>query len=142
MTAVLAGVMSVQVGDNDGVLAGGTESMSTAVFYIRGARYGLGTGNTTLVDALTEGQFQAQPQEIYGRYNMGVTADNVAKMYGNKREDTDYVLNSEHSARPRPSRRQIKDEIVRLSSAEKRGPIGSIRRIPARDVSEKLALSS
>ena len=52
--------------------------MSTAVFYIRGARYGLGTGNITLVDSLTEGQFQSQPQEIYGSYNMGVTADNVA----------------------------------------------------------------
>jgi hypothetical protein len=69
MTAVHNGAMEIMTGQADVVLAGGTESMSNAVFYLRDARWGLGTGNVEFVDALTEGQFQSQPQEIYGRYN-------------------------------------------------------------------------
>ena len=65
-------------GLSDVVVAGGTESMSNAVFYVRNARWGVGTGTTQFVDALTEGQFYSQPQDIYGSYNMGATAENVA----------------------------------------------------------------
>ncbi len=75
MTAVQNGAMQIMTGVSDVVLAGGTESMSNAVFYVRGARWGLGTGNTTFVDALTEGQFKSQPEEMYGSYNMGATAE-------------------------------------------------------------------
>ncbi len=122
MTAVLDGVMSIQVGDNDVVLAGGTESMSTAVFYLRGARYGLGTGNTTLVDALTEGQFQAQPQEIYGKYNMGVTADNVAEKVGISREDADaFAYKSQLKAAEAIKTGKFKDEIVPVVIPQRKG---------------------
>jgi acetyl-CoA C-acetyltransferase len=74
MTAVQNGAMEIMTGHADVVLAGGTESMSNAVFYLRDARWGVGTGNVEFVDALTEGQFQSQPPETYGRYNMGATA--------------------------------------------------------------------
>lgn len=63
--------MQIMTGLSDVVLAGGTESMSNAVFYVRNARWGVGTGNTEFVDAVTEGQFRSQPQEMFGRYNMG-----------------------------------------------------------------------
>jgi acetyl-CoA C-acetyltransferase len=122
MTAVLDGVMSIQAGDNDVVLAGGTESMSTAVFYIRGARYGLGTGNTTLVDALTEGQFQSQPQEIYGTYNMGSTADNVAVNLNISREDCDiFALQSQQRAAKAIKEGKFKDEIVPVIIPQRKG---------------------
>jgi acetyl-CoA C-acetyltransferase len=122
MTAVVDGVMSIQVGDNDVVLAGGTESMSTAVFYIRGARFGLGTGNTTLVDALTEGQFQSQPQEIYGTFNMGVTADNVAAKLGISREDADkFALQSQERAAKAIREGKFKDEIVPVIIPQRKG---------------------
>ena len=74
MTAVQNGAMQIMTGLSDVVLAGGTESMSNAVFYVRNARWGVGTGNTEFVDAVTEGQFRSQPQEMFGRYNMGATA--------------------------------------------------------------------
>jgi len=41
MTAVCNGAMAIQTGQNAIVLAGGTESMSNAVFYLRNARYGM-----------------------------------------------------------------------------------------------------
>ncbi|MDR1573152.1 MAG: acetyl-CoA C-acyltransferase, partial [Clostridiales Family XIII bacterium] len=64
LTAVNCGVMSIMAGQCEVVLAGGTESMSTAPFYMRGARFGLGTGNTALLDSVVEVQPQSQPQEI------------------------------------------------------------------------------
>ena len=62
MTAVQNGAMQIMTGVSDVVLAGGTESMSNAVFYVRNARWGVGTGNTEFVDAVTEGQFKSQPE--------------------------------------------------------------------------------
>ncbi len=113
MTAVQNGVMSIMCGQNDVVIAGGTESMSNAVFYLRNARWGVGTGNTELVDALTEGQFRSQPQEIYGRYNMGATAENIAQELGITREEQDaFSLESQRRAIAAIDAGKFKDEIV------------------------------
>jgi len=113
MTAVQNGAMSIICGQNDAVIAGGTESMSNAVFYIRDARWGLGTGNAELIDALTEGQFRSQPQEMYGRYNMGATAENVALELGITREEQDnFALISQKRAVAAIDSGRFKDEIV------------------------------
>jgi len=113
MTAVQNGVMSIMSGINDVVLAGGTESMSNAVFYVRNARWGVGTGNTEFVDALTEGQFMSQPEEMYGRYNMGATAEKIAKEQGITREEQDaYSLESQRRAIEAIDSGRFKDEIV------------------------------
>jgi acetyl-CoA C-acetyltransferase len=142
MTAVLDGVMSIQAGDNDVVLAGGTESMSTAVFYIRGARFGLGTGNTTLVDALTEGQFQSQPQETYGSFNMGATADNVAVKMNISREDCDkFALESQLRAAKAIKEGKFKDEIVPVVIPQRKGDpiVFDVDEYPKNTSMEKLA---
>jgi acetyl-CoA C-acetyltransferase len=89
LQAVNNGVEAILCGHADVVIAGGTESMSNAVFYLRKARYGLGNGNSVLVDSLTEGQFRSQPQDIYGVFNMGMTAENVAEHCGISREAQD-----------------------------------------------------
>jgi len=116
MTAVQQAAMSIMVGQNDVCIAGGTESMSNAVFYIRNARWGLGTGNTELVDALTEGQFRSQPEEIYGRYNMGATAENVALKYNITREEQDaFSLESQRRAIAAIDAGLFKEEIVPIT---------------------------
>ncbi len=113
MTAVQNAVMSVMCGNNDVVIAGGTESMSNAVFYVRNARWGVGTGNTEFVDALTEGQFRSQPQEMYGKYNMGATAENIAQTLGITREEQDaFSLESQRKAIAAIDAGKFKDEIV------------------------------
>ncbi len=113
MTAVQQAAMSVMCGQNDVCIAGGTESMSNAVFYIRNARWGLGTGTTELVDALTEGQFRSQPSEMYGRYNMGATAENIAYKYNITREEQDaFSLLSQRRAIDAIDSGRFKEEIV------------------------------
>lgn len=122
LCAVNNAAMSIQTGESDVVLAGGTESMSTAVFYIRGARFGLGTGNTELVDSLTEGQFQSQPQEIYGTFNMGLTAENVADQMNISREDQDkFSIESQIRAAKAISEGKFKDEIVPITIPQRKG---------------------
>ncbi len=113
MTAVQNGAQSIMAGVNDVVLAGGTESMSNAVFYVRNARWGVGTGNTEFVDALTEGQFRSQPMEMYGKYNMGCTAENIAETMGITREEQDaFSLESQRRAIAAIDSGRFQDEIV------------------------------
>jgi len=126
MTAVANGVMSIQTGDCDVVLAGGVESMSTAPFYLRGARYGLGTGNTQLLDSLTEAQVRSQPQEFYGVFNMGATAENVAEQLGISREDQDaFALRSQRRALDAIAAGRFREEIipVEVPQGKKKPPV-------------------
>ncbi len=144
MTAVQNAVMSVMCGNNDVVIAGGTESMSNAVFYVRNARWGVGTGNTEFVDALTEGQFRSQPQEMYGRYNMGATAENIAQTLGITREEQDkFSLDSQHKAIAAIDAGRFKDEIVPVivPQGRKKDPIVfDTDEFPRRDTNlEKMA---
>ena len=113
MTAVQNGAMSIMCGQNELVAAGGTESMSNAVFYVRNARWGVGTGTTEFVDALTEGQFRSQPQEVYGSYNMGATAEKIAETMGITREEQDaFALASQQKAIAAIDAGRFQDEIV------------------------------
>ena len=126
MTAVQNGAMQIMTGVSDVVLAGGTESMSNAVFYLRNARYGVGTGNTELVDAVTEGQFKSQPEEIYGRYNMGSTAEKIAETLGITREEQDaFSMESQRRAIAAIDAGKFKDEIVPVTvpQGRKKPPI-------------------
>ena len=141
MTAVQNAAMSVMCGNNDVVLAGGTESMSNAVFYVRNARWGVGTGNTEFVDALTEGQFRSQPQEMYGKYNMGATAENVAEAMGITREEQDaFSLESQRKAIAAIDSGRFKDEIVpvMVPQGRKKPPVAfEVDEFPRRDTNEE-----
>lgn len=143
MTAVHNAYSAIKAGVNDLVLAGGTESMSRGVFYIRDARYGVGTGNTELVDAITEGQFRSQPQEVYGSYNMGATAENIALEYGITRQEQDeFSFASQQKAIAAIDAGKFKDEIVPVVVPQrKKDPIiFDTDEFPRRDTSlEKMA---
>lgn len=96
LQAILNGVMQIQTGISGIVIAGGVESMSTAPYYLRGARFGYQAGNAELLDPNTESQPKSQPEEIYGRFTMGMTAENLAEKYGISREEQDQFAYSSH----------------------------------------------
>lgn len=113
MQAVHTAADQIRCGHADVVVAGGVESMSNAIFYIRNARYGLGVGTTELVDSITEGQHRSQPISIYGKFGMGDTAENVAEKYGISREDQDaFAAESQRRAAKALADGVFKDEIV------------------------------
>ena len=126
MTAVQNGAYSIMAGVNDIVIAGGTESMTNAIHYLRNARWGVGTGNTELVDALTEAQLTSQPQDVYGSYAMGATAENIAQTLGISREDQDaFSLSSQRKAIAAVDSGRFRDEIIPLTvpQGKKKDPI-------------------
>lgn len=81
--------MQIRLGLSDVVIAGGAESMSTAPYYLRHARFGYRAGNGVLLDPNTESQPCSQPTEKYGNLTMGLTAENLAEKYYISREEQD-----------------------------------------------------
>jgi acetyl-CoA C-acetyltransferase len=112
----------IRLGLSDVVIAGGAESMSTAPYYIRDARYGLGAGNGLLLDPNTESQPCSQPQEKYGRLTMGYTAENLAIQYGISREEQDeFAMRSQRLAAIAIENGLFNDEIVPVEIKARKG---------------------
>ena len=120
-----------------------SESMSNAPFYLSNARWGVGTGTTQLKDSLTEAQFCSQPQDIYGRFNMGITAENVAARLGISRERQDrFALASQQKAAAAIESGRFKDEIVPVfvPQGRKKEPVlFEVDEFPRETTLEKLA---
>ncbi|MFD1416866.1 thiolase family protein [Oceanobacillus jeddahense] len=112
--AVNNAVQQIQLGLSDVVIAGGAESMSTAPYYMRNARYGVGAGNTLLLDPNTESQPRSQPWEEYGeKLTMGMTAENLAEKYNISREEQDqFADRSQQLAQNAIDKEVFKKEIV------------------------------
>lgn len=116
MLAVRDGMNSILLGQNSVVLTGGVESMSNAPYYVSDLRWGLKAGDTKLKDSLTEAQFCSQPEDVYGRFNMGMTAENIAERYGISRSDQDeFALRSQQKAAEAIASGRFRDEIVPLT---------------------------
>ena len=99
LQAINNAALQIMSGLSDVIIAGGAESMSTAPYYIRKARYGFGSGNGEIVDPNTESQPRSQPIEIYGNLTMGYTAENLAEKYKISREEQDeFALRSQELA--------------------------------------------
>ena len=113
MQSILNGMQQIQTGYSNVVLVGGVESMSTAPFYVRNARFGVGSGTTQFIDPNTESQPKSQPSDVYGTFNMIQTADNVAEKYHVTREECDaFGLASQRKAVKAIDEGKFKDEIV------------------------------
>lgn len=99
LQAINSADLQIRQGISSVVIAGGAESMSTAPYYIRNARYGYNAGNGFLLDPNTESQPRSQPYEVYGDLTMGFTAENLADKYKITREEQDeFALRSQNLA--------------------------------------------
>ncbi len=122
LQAIISGVMQIQTGVSEIVIAGGVESMSTAPYYVRGARFGFQAGNVELLDPNTESQPKSQPEEKYGRLVMGMTAENLAEMYGISREKQDlFSFTSHMRAIDAMDSGRFSEEIVPVHIPRKKG---------------------
>lgn len=143
MQAILNAVQQIQCDYSEIVLAGGVESMSTAPFYVRNARFGVGSGNTGFIDPNIESQPKSQPKDIYGTFNMIQTADTVAKQYNVSREEQDeFALSSQQKAIAAIDNDRFADEIVPVILPQKKGDpiVFATDEYPKRSTSiEKLA---
>ncbi|GAA0485478.1 acetyl-CoA C-acetyltransferase [Salinibacillus aidingensis] len=113
--------MQLKLGLSDVVVAGGAESMSTAPFYLRNARYGYKAGNGVLVDPNTESQPCSQPREEYGELTMGLTAENLAEKYQiSRKEQDEFAQRSQELADQAIKTGRFEDEIVPFEVKERK----------------------
>jgi acetyl-CoA C-acetyltransferase len=143
LQAILNAAWQIQAGYGDVIVAGGVESMSTAPYYLRNARYGYKSGNGALLDPNTESQPKSQPEEIYGSFTMGMTAENLADKYGITREEQDEFAYASHvRAVAAIDAGRFKQEIVPVSVRVGKGEMALVDADegPRRDTSlEKMA---
>ena len=85
MKAIMLAAQSIQLGDNDLVVAGGMESMSNVPYYLSGARKGYRLGHGQLTDGII-GDGLWDP---YGDFHMGNAAELCAAKYQLSREAQD-----------------------------------------------------
>lgn len=120
MKAIMLGAQSIMLGQNDVVVAGGTENMSNIPYYLLKARYGFKYGNGELIDGLT---FDGLT-DVYNHCAMGVCADNTAKEMKISRQDQDsYAINSYKRSASAWAAGKFKDEIVAVEMAGKKGDV-------------------
>lgn len=89
-------------------VAGGAESMTNMPYYIQKAKVGYTYGHGVLEDGLT-----LALSDPFGKYPMGITAENVAEKYKISREDQDaFALRSQQKAKAALDRDLFSGEIV------------------------------
>src|ERR1700712_3123658 len=118
MKAIMLGAQSIMLGQNDVVIAGGTESMSNIPYYLMKARYGYKYGNGALIDGLT---FDGLT-DVYNHCAMGVCADNTAKEMKISRQDQDqYAIQSYKRSAAAWAAGKFKNEIVPVEITGRKG---------------------
>jgi acetyl-CoA C-acetyltransferase len=124
MMSISSAYQAIQAGDGEVFLCGGTESMSTAPYTVRGARWGLKLRHTTFIDALWEGLTDPVCDMI-----MGYTAENLAVLYGLTREQLDKFAEQSHKKAFMATRMgKFRDEIV---------PVPVVKKVAGKEVARE-----
>ncbi len=109
MKAVMLAAQSIQLGDNDIVVAGGMESMSNVPFYLDKARTGYKLGNQVVTDGLIKDGLW----DVYNDYHMGSAAELCAAECKISREDQDaFAIESYKRSQAAYEKGLFKNEIV------------------------------
>ncbi len=118
LKAVTLAAQAIRDGDSEIIIAGGQESMSLAPHVLPHSREGQRMGDWTMIDSMiVDGLW-----DVYNRYHMGMTAENVAKQFGVTREQQDALaLASQQKAAAAQDAGRFKDEIVPVSIPQKKG---------------------
>jgi acetyl-CoA C-acetyltransferase len=115
LVAITNACQAIQAGDGQVFLSAGTESMSSAPYAVRGARWGLRLRSTEFIDMLWEGLTDG----VCGMV-MGYTAENIAMLYGFSREEQDQFAVNSHKKAFRATRMgKFRDEIVPVPVVKK-----------------------
>ena len=118
LKAVALGMQAILSGESEIVIAGGQENMSLSPHILNGSRDGFRMGNATLVDSMVYDGLT----DVYNKYHMGVTAENIAKQYGiTRQEQDDLALASQQKAAAARAAGRFKDEIVPVLIPQRKG---------------------
>lgn len=99
----------IAAGEADIIVAGGMESMSSAPYALKKARFGYRMGHGELVDTMISDGLT----DAFHQYHMGITAENVAEKFGISREEQDaFAADSQQKTAAAIASGRFADEIT------------------------------
>lgn len=120
MKSVMFGAQSIQLEQNNVVVAGGMENMSAIPFYLGKARYGYGYGNSELIDGLVRDGLA----DVYNGSAMGCFADATAQKYDISREAQDaFAIQSYQRSAAAWESGKFKDEVIGVEVKDRKGNV-------------------
>jgi acetyl-CoA C-acetyltransferase len=120
MKAVMLAAQSIATGENDIVVAGCMESMSSVPYYLDKARNGYRLGNGQIIDGLVKDGLW----DVYNDYHMGSAAELCAVDCNITREEQDaFAIESYKRAQKAQAEGKFKDEITPVELKDKKGDV-------------------
>jgi len=118
LKAVMLAAQAIRNGDAQVVIAGGQENMSASPHVMLGSRDGFRMGDAKIIDSMIiDGLW-----DVYNKYHMGITAENVAKKYEIDRAAQDALaLASQTKAAAAQDAGRFKEEIVAVPIPQRKG---------------------
>lgn len=118
LKAVDLAVQAIKAGDAEIVIAGGQENMSLAPHFVTGMRDGFKMGNASLVDSMVSDALT----DVYNKYHMGITAENIAEKLGITREEQDaFATASQNKAEAAQKAGKFDTQIVPVTIPQRKG---------------------
>ena len=116
--SIMIAAQTILSGDNDVVIAGGMENMSSVPHYMDKSRTGQKLGDMKLIDGLVKDGLT----DVYGRVHMGVCAETCAKEMEFSREEQDaFAIESYNRSSQSWKDGKFANEIVPVEVPQRRG---------------------
>ena len=120
MKSIMIAAQTIMTGDNEVVVAGGMENMSSVPYYVDSVRKGNKLGDQKLIDGLIKDGLW----EVYNNYHMGNAAELCAAEFNLDREEQDrYAVQSYKRSAAAVEGGKFKDEIVPVTIQTRKGDI-------------------
>lgn len=118
MKSIMFAAQSILLGDNDIIVAGGMENMSSAPFYAPSARWGSKFGDSVLIDGMSKDGLS----DVYHNYAMGNAAELCATECHISREQQDeFAIESYKRSQASVNEGKFEDEIVGVEIPQRKG---------------------
>ena len=118
MKSIMLAAQSIMCGDNDIVIAGGMENMSSVPHYFAKGRNGQKLGDMKLIDGLVKDGLT----DVYNKVHMGNCAELCAKEMNFSREQQDaFAIESYKRSASAWENGKFKDEVVPVTVPQRRG---------------------
>lgn len=117
LRSVMLAAQTIISGDNQVVIAGGTESMSQAAYVLDDYRWGARMGHGKVIDTMIKDGLTDSFYDIH----MGITAENISELFQIDREAQDQLaVASQNKAEAAIKSGRFKDEIIPIHIPQKR----------------------
>jgi acetyl-CoA C-acetyltransferase len=117
LRSICMAAQSIMLGENNIVLAGGSESMSNSPYILKKGRFGYKMGNAEMIDTMIHDGLT----DAFNNYHMGITAENIAEKWKISREEQDtFSLQSQHKTEKAQQNGVFNDEIVKVEIADRK----------------------